>query len=179
MPPIQSYRIWFTQRNGSTLLCKTLEQTGVAGKPGEYFNLMGASNLCEKYRVNNYEDLKRTLWDLGIENQVFGIKHSLYRNSLYRIADEISSLRNIREDHVDPEEIFADLFPNCKHIFLTRRNKAHRQFGWGRFSNYLQLPKGDGSIRIYTSKHQKIQFFRIYDRTLRNAEFIRNWRAGL
>ncbi len=34
----QSYRIWFMQPNGSTLLCKSLELTRVAGKLGEYFS---------------------------------------------------------------------------------------------------------------------------------------------
>ena len=45
MKPEKSYRIWFSNRNGSTLLCQGLEQTGIAGKPGEYFNLMESTSL--------------------------------------------------------------------------------------------------------------------------------------
>ncbi len=37
MRPVKSYAIWFSQRTGSTLLCKTLESTGIAGKPEEFF----------------------------------------------------------------------------------------------------------------------------------------------
>ena len=38
MKPRLPYTIWFSQRTGSTLLCKALESTGIAGKPNEWFN---------------------------------------------------------------------------------------------------------------------------------------------
>ncbi len=34
--PESSYVVWHTQRTGSTLLCTTLERTGVAGHPDEW-----------------------------------------------------------------------------------------------------------------------------------------------
>lgn len=37
MVPTHSYLICATQRSGSTLLCELLKQTGVAGRPEEYF----------------------------------------------------------------------------------------------------------------------------------------------
>ena len=33
MKPRLPYTIWFSQQTGSTLLCKALESTGIAGKP--------------------------------------------------------------------------------------------------------------------------------------------------
>ena len=34
--PQLSYTIWFSQRTGSTLLCKGLKSTGIAGNPSEW-----------------------------------------------------------------------------------------------------------------------------------------------
>ena len=38
MAPTDTYLICATQRSGSTLLCELLKQTGVAGRPEEYFD---------------------------------------------------------------------------------------------------------------------------------------------
>lgn len=131
MEPIQSYRIWFTQRSGSTLLCKSLESTNVAGRPGEFFNITSDSSFCQHYQVNNYTALKEKLWLLGsTDNRVFGIKHSLHRTIYNRLFSEILRLRNINDKHPNHQTIWADLFPNCKHIYLTRRNKIRQAVSW-------------------------------------------------
>jgi len=36
MKPELSYTIWFSQRTGSTLLCKALASTRIAGNPNEW-----------------------------------------------------------------------------------------------------------------------------------------------
>lgn len=126
----KSYRIWFSQRNGSTLLCKGLEQTGIAGMPGEYFNVMEAETLCEKHSVQTYEELRAKLWELGTSaNGVFGIKHSMYADRYDKIFGEIRALKGLGVE-VDEEELLSDIFPNCKHIYLTRRNKIRQAVSW-------------------------------------------------
>jgi len=132
MRPQQTYRIWFTPRNGSTLLCKGLEQTGIAGQPGEFFNVMDSETLCEKYQVSTYEALRSRIWELGTSpNGVFGMKHSWHTSHTERIADE---LRTLRGDQIPPNataaDLLADFFPNCTHIFLTRRNKIRQAVSW-------------------------------------------------
>jgi len=124
----KSYRIWFSQRNGSTLLCKGLEQTGIAGIPGEYFNIFDSNSLCEHYKVSTWNELRDKLWSLGTsKNGVFGIKHNMTA-SIYR---EIATLKGISEgEPIDEEQLVQDLFPNCKHIFLTRRNKVRQAVSW-------------------------------------------------
>ncbi len=130
MQPKKSYRIWFSQRNGSTLLCKGLEQTGIAGIPGEYFNVMESDTLCEKYGVQTYDELKNKLWELGMSaNGVFGIKHSMYAERYDKIFEEIRKLRRMSAE-VNEEELLSDIFPNCKHIYLTRRNKIRQAVSW-------------------------------------------------
>ena len=49
--PKLSYTIWFSQRTGSTLLCRALQSTGIAGKPSEW---LSDSNLLGKYQLDNY-----------------------------------------------------------------------------------------------------------------------------
>lgn len=49
-----------------------------------------------------------------------------------------------------------------------------RQFGWGRFSQVIETPKGAGEIRIGAVKRA-----RLYTRAIRTTEAIGNWRAGL
>lgn len=132
MKPKQSYRIWFSQRNGSTLLCKGIEQTGIAGKPGEYFNVMEAQSLCEKYQVKTYTELRAAIWQLGTtENKIFGIKHSMHATRYAKIFREISELQGIAyHAELNYEDLLADLFQNCKHIYLTRRNKIRQAVSW-------------------------------------------------
>ena len=45
MPPLRSYLVCATPRSGSTLLCHLLAQTGLAGRPEEYFEALRHSGL--------------------------------------------------------------------------------------------------------------------------------------
>lgn len=160
MTPEKSYRIWFTQRNGSTLLCKGLESTGVAGKPGEYFNVFNHANLCEEHDVSTYEELKEKLWQLGSSsNGVLGIKHSWFTQRSNKIVQEIAELRGMPFDSsMNKEALFADIFPNCKHIFLTRRNKIRQAVSWWKAikDNVWHIEKGkshQNNIDFYKDKY--------------------------
>ncbi len=128
MRPTISYRIWFSPRSGSTLLCKGLEETGIAGKAGEFFTLFDYKSLCEKYEVNTYNELRERLWKEGTSsNGVFGIK-IVYDK---RVINEIRTLRfGTTNSNLDEEILLSDIFPNCKNIFLTRRNKIRQAVSW-------------------------------------------------
>lgn len=130
-PPIRSYRIWFTQRSGSTLLSKALEQTAIAGKPGELLVPMGnEKTLQDKYQVDNYEALQTKVWELGTSaNGIFGVKDPLHGERYQQKFAEVCRLRDFMptEDH---ESVWSDLFPNCQHIYLTRRNKIRQSVSW-------------------------------------------------
>ncbi len=128
MKPNKFYRIWFTPRTGSTLLCKSLEETGIAGKAGEFFTLFDNASLCEKYNVRTYDALKQRLWQEGTSsNGIFGIK--LFYDK--KIFDEIRTLRfGDANMTISNEALLADLFPKCKDIFITRRNKVRQAVSW-------------------------------------------------
>ena len=63
MKPKTSYTIWFSQRTGSTLLCKALEATAIAGTPKELFNF--DTNLVARYKLADYTNAQEHLWNLG------------------------------------------------------------------------------------------------------------------
>src|ERR1700678_1266834 len=57
MRPMLSYLVCATPRSGSTLLCQALAQTGVAGRPQEYFEALRHSGLPR--RPHEYFDPER------------------------------------------------------------------------------------------------------------------------
>ena len=57
MTPMLSYLVCATPRSGSTLLCHALDQTGVAGRPAEYFEALSRSGLPR--RPHEYFDPDR------------------------------------------------------------------------------------------------------------------------
>lgn len=135
-----------TQRSGSTLLCDGLVQTGVAGLPGEHFNLMDTKNLQELYSLENYTDLKAEIHRLGTgPNGIFGIKHCRHATIHGGLMEELRLLQGLGPE-VDEQTIFADLFPNCQHIFLTRRNKIRQAVSWWKAikDGVWHLKQGEG-----------------------------------
>lgn len=48
--PRRSYLVCATPRSGSTLLCETLEQTGIAGRPREYFEALKETGVPRRPR---------------------------------------------------------------------------------------------------------------------------------
>src|SRR5215213_901135 len=57
MPPLRSYLVCATPRSGSTLLCHLLTQTGIAGRPEEYFEALRHSGIPR--RPTEYFDRER------------------------------------------------------------------------------------------------------------------------
>lgn len=158
MTPTTSYRIWFTPRTGSTLLCKGLESTGIAGQPGEFLNLINGETLREKYNVSNYEELKSTIWNLGTSpNGVFGLKHSRFTSRTRILFEELLQLRGLNKvTDINEEEVWSHLFPNSQHIFLTRRNKIRQAVSWWKAINdnvwHLQTGKKQESEASFYEK---------------------------
>ncbi len=130
----QSYRIWFSQRNGSTLLSLALERTGVAGKPKELFNIAEDETMRAHYQVDSFDALKDKLWSLGsTPNGVMAVKHSLHTSHYAKIMSELKELKQTTS--LGDELIWEELFPNCKHIFMTRRNKLRQSVSWWKAIN--------------------------------------------
>lgn len=131
-PPKQSYTIWFSQRTGSTLLCKALESTGVAGMPNEWLTSETGSQLYDIHGVKSAAALQAQLWRIATSpNGVCGIKYCLYEPHFSQVLDILRHFPGVngRRD-LTRAQIWDNAFPNGKHIFLTRRNKARLAVSW-------------------------------------------------
>jgi trehalose 2-sulfotransferase len=124
MKPKLCYTIWFSQRTGSSLLCKALEETGVAGKPNEWL-----LNLLERPREN--VDIQQQVWKMGgTVNGIFGLKYSFYEPHFSQLLETFRTFPDCPPDEKNRVRIWEHAFPNHRHIFMTRRNKVRLAVSW-------------------------------------------------
>lgn len=131
--PKLSYTIWFSQRTGSTLLCRALQSTGIAGKPSEWLNCYTPPNfnLLDKYQLDNYAELQQKIWQLGsTSNGIFATKMGAYEPYFSKIIDTLRQFPGCNAESNNRVEIWENAFPNCKHIYMTRRNKVRLAVSW-------------------------------------------------
>jgi len=144
MQPTLSYTLWFTQRTGSTLLYKALESTGVAGVPREWFNC--PPDLLSTYRKADHAELQDYLYKLGAtSNGVFGISHSYYEPHFSQLTATLRQFPACPPEVTRRTEVWEQVFPNHRHIFMTRRNKVRLAVSWWRAiqSGEWHLPVGE------------------------------------
>jgi trehalose 2-sulfotransferase len=133
--PEQSYILWFTQRVGSTLLAQALEDTGVAGRPREWLNAASVAEVMKKQGVATAEELRNQLWRVATTpNGVLGIKYGM----LPKLHEDLTDLMASVEGEAAAEGTdrsygaWRGFFPNCRHCFLTRRDKVRLAVSWWR-----------------------------------------------
>lgn len=128
--PIQTYRLWNSNRAGSTFLCQLLEKLGYAGVPGEHFALHGKASLKEKYSINTYDELVHKVWELGSSpNGIFADKAGAHFHYHKQVVEEISNLKHVPLPE-SYEDIWRDIFPNCKHVLIMRINRIRQAVSW-------------------------------------------------
>ncbi|RPJ28388.1 MAG: hypothetical protein EHM33_04700 [Chloroflexi bacterium] len=124
MKPKLSYTIWFTQRTGSSLLCKALEKTGMAGQPNEWL-----LNLFERPQDN--VDIQEQLWKMGsTANGIFGLKYGFCEPHFSQVLETFRKFPNCPHDEKNRVRIWEHTFPDHRHIFMTRRNKVRLAVSW-------------------------------------------------
>lgn len=134
--PTTTYIVWHTQRTGSTLLCTTLEATGVAGHPDEWPEDALRTTTEDAARIRD------ELWSAqSTPNGVLGVKWSYYAPS---IADFD---RVFGRDGSARREVWDFVFPNCRHVVMTRRNKIRLAVSWWKsISGGLSHRSSDGAL---------------------------------
>jgi trehalose 2-sulfotransferase len=127
LPPILSYTIWFSQRTGSTLLCHALESTGLAGHPGEHLEAT-VEQLCTRHSARTPAELRSRIWKVAsTSNGVLGLKYGMTEHSFSAVLETFGEIDG--HDGTRPG-IWANTFPNGRHIFMTRRNKIRLAVSW-------------------------------------------------
>lgn len=133
--PEQSYILWFSQRVGSTLLAQALEDTGVAGRPREWLNAASVAEVMKKHGVATADELRHYLWRVATSsNAVLGIKYGMVPKLHDKLIDLMASVeREGAPEGTDRSyDVWRGFFPNCRHCFLTRRDKVRQAVSWWR-----------------------------------------------
>jgi LPS sulfotransferase NodH len=155
--PSCSYLICANQRSGSTLLCRALSDTGVAGHPEEYF-LDGPPEAFPAgwrfwedgilaYRhggVGDRREYLQLVYRVGTsDNGVFGAKlmwnNVVWAVRRFRELDELA--------HLTQAELFHTAFPNLKVVHLVRRDLVRQAVSWARAAQdgIWVLPDNEGA----------------------------------
>jgi trehalose 2-sulfotransferase len=126
-PPNLCYTIWFTQRTDSTLLCHALESASLAGHPGEH--LEGTvEQLYLRHGARTPAELRSRIWTVAsTSNGVLGLKYGMSEHSF---SAKLEAFREIDGHDGTRPGIWANTFPNGRHIFMTRRNKIRLAVSW-------------------------------------------------
>ncbi len=105
-------------RSGSTLLCRGLWSTKLAGAPKEYFNRVHIADFYKRWQFQNLEQYCQLLK-----------QHRTSPNGVFGIKSHIRQLQDIAQ-HID---IFREL-PDAKFIYVYREDKMRQavSFEYGR-----------------------------------------------
>jgi LPS sulfotransferase NodH len=125
------YTIWFRQRQGSTMLGDLLQNTGIAGLPGEWIgSYRETPDLLALHDCQGLAELQEKLWTRGTtENKVFGAKVSFMGSPFGRMMDSLKTSQSMPQD-LSEMDVWEQIFPNHRHIHLIRRNKLRQAISW-------------------------------------------------
>jgi LPS sulfotransferase NodH len=153
--PQRSYLVCATPRSGSTLVCQALKETGVAGRPQEYFEALvqsGRPRRPEQYFIgaddqtilDHLEQLRRSdeqparspLWSRSAYDRYleWALEAGTTDNGVFGaklmwgyFGDFVSLLRNIPEYRDLPlAELLPAVFPNLSFVRVVRANKVRQ-----------------------------------------------------
>jgi len=120
MKPHVSFLVCTLARSGSGLLCDALWNTGLAGKPDEYFNPDTVNKHLRTNKSNDYIDyLNKILNENSTENKVFGAK--LMWDDFFFLKGKISTIKSF--SHLKISDSMNILFPNLHYIWIRRQDK--------------------------------------------------------
>jgi LPS sulfotransferase NodH len=125
--PKLSYFICCTPRSGSYLLAEALTNTGLAGRPAEYFTAL-LDPWHEGFRLEDFKAALQPIIDQGTESEIFGSKlmWPWFGDLLVKLAP-LS-----RREGVSLADLVAEIFPDPHYIMLTRRDKVRQMISFGR-----------------------------------------------
>ena len=137
-----SYLVCASQRSGTTLLCRALADTGIAGCPDEYFLAVDDEATPGWHcwedgpfgRAHNARDREHYLeivYGLGsTPNGIFGAK-LMWNNVPWAVA---KFQEMPRFGGLDRADVFRAAFPNLHVVHVTRRDHARQAVSWARMA---------------------------------------------
>lgn len=156
MATFDSYIICTSPRSGSTLLCKLLEATGVAGNPGSHFHDPSIADWLEYYDLTADPELgeRETLakvFDAAVEygssgTCMFGLR--LQRHSFEFFMEKLAVLY---AGHSSDVQRLEAAFGRTRFIHLTREDKVQQAVSYVKASQsglWHQAPDGTELERL-------------------------------
>lgn len=130
MIPQLTYFICATPRSGSTLLCEALRNTGLAGRPDEYFGPMHVSRWNDRWHTATAAQYLQRVFEIGTgPTGVWGGK-------LMRLYwdDFVGQLRELEAPaESSGEGLVQRVFNQPRYLFITRRDKVRQAVSWMKF----------------------------------------------
>ncbi len=138
--PKRAYLICANQRSGSTMLCRALADTGIAGRPEEYFLSVDPVQMpgwkeweggpfAEPGTATSRERYLETVYRLGsTPNEIFGAK--LMWNNVAWAVRKFQAMKEFST--LNRAEVFHRAFPDLHCVLLTRRDHLRQAVSWAR-----------------------------------------------
>jgi LPS sulfotransferase NodH len=145
--PAISYLVCATPRSGSNLLCESMTNTGLAGRPNEFFiRHTDWWSLPEWGETKDIEQYLAWLFeDRSTPNAVFGAK--IMMNHFVELVEELRKLPGRARLSADAR--LQSVFPGLRYVWITRRDKLRQAISrlradqtarWWRHQGDLDLP---------------------------------------
>ena len=123
MEPHISYLICATPRCGGYLLFEALENTGLAGNPGEYF--WEDERWAKEWGATDYTDfLNKVKQKSTTPNGAFGTK--LMWGYFEKFINKVLQTPQFKNRDLSSHAVLMELFPNLKYIWIMRRDKIRQ-----------------------------------------------------
>lgn len=179
----QSYVICTSPRSGSTLLCKLLTATGIAGRPGSHFHDPSLSGWLKDYGLSpdSYASAREAL------KAVFGAAHArgtgttgMFGLRLQRRSFEffMQQMDNLHPGLPDDLARFQAAFGSTLFIHLTRANKLAQAISYVKASQtglWHQSPDGTELERLSAPKDPVYDAEAIAGHMAEMATWDREW----
>ncbi|MGD1866812.1 MAG: Stf0 family sulfotransferase [Phormidesmis sp.] len=127
----KTYIICATQRSGSTLLCRFLENSGLAGHPSEFLlpSDDAEAEFDRNFPASGYDDyIKAQMVQFASNNGVSGVK--IMNNTWQTMMARLQLLPKYAG--CSEPAIITSLFPQVSFLFITRQNKIRQAISLSR-----------------------------------------------
>lgn len=125
----KSYLICATPRSGSFLLCEALKNTGLAGRPEEYFTRDDKPPLKERWSPSVcLQSIAEDIEQGTTSNGVFGVK--IMRSFFDAVVGKLRLIPGT--EGLTVPALLETVFPNLRYLFITRRDKVRQAVSYAK-----------------------------------------------
>jgi len=125
MQPHTSYLVCGTPRSGSSLLCEALTNTGIAGRPEEYFQPANEIIWKERWGTSTCaEYLSRAIAQCTTPNGVFGVK--MMWGYFDHFLHTVHQMPDYKKRKMPVHSMLQAIFPNLHYIWIKRRDTVRQ-----------------------------------------------------